>query len=251
MTGEQLSAKGRRALHEVPPWLLRGSATAGCTPGIGRRLSAKTDVLGTDLPRGRPRRGVPARWAAHRGGRCGWTWPQPGQASDRTSWSPVGRSPRTWPRAGWPSRSPEIADVWALTPLDRELGGCARQRAGRQRRRARGTNGEWQIRHDRRWLTVAVRDGNSAAPARLHEGAVHGLDVVDELSVGWRCYLLPEGPRSSGCARHHARAADRSAAGGGTAIGRRRRSRPGRNARWARWRWKASGISFLASPPSL
>jgi hypothetical protein len=104
--------------------------------------------------------------------------------------------------------------------------GCARQRAGRQRRRARGTNGEWQIRHDRRWLTIAVRDGNSAAPARLHEGAVHGLDVVDEPSVGWRCDLLPEGARSSGCARDHARATDRSAAGGGTAIGRRRRSRP-------------------------
>src|SRR4051794_13346099 len=211
MTAGQLSATGRRALHEVPPWLLRGSsvappwllrgsATAGCTPGIGRRPSAKSNVLRTDLPRGRPRRGVPARWAAHRGGRCGWTWPQPGQASDRTSWSPVGRSPRTWPRAGWPSRSPEIADVWALTPLDRELGGCARQRAGRQRRRAR--------RHQRRMadparpalITIAVRNGNSAAPARLHEGAVHGLDVVDEPSVGWRCDLLPEGARSSGCA---------------------------------------------------
>jgi len=86
--------------------------------------------------------------------------------------------------------------VWALTPHDRELGVVPASELVANAVVHAGTNSEWQIRHDRRWLTVAVRDGNSAAPARLHEGAVHGLDVVDELSVGWRCDLLPEGARS-------------------------------------------------------
>jgi hypothetical protein len=50
-----------------------------------------------------------------------------------------------------------------------------------------------QVRHDRRWLTVSMRDGDPAVPVRRQDGAVHGLDVVDGLGVGWGCTPVPTG----------------------------------------------------------
>jgi hypothetical protein len=56
-----------------------------------------------------------------------------------------------------------------------------------------GTDGTLQLRHDRRWLTVSVRDDEPTPPVRRSDGSVHGLDVLDGLGVGWGCTPIPTG----------------------------------------------------------